>query len=281
MSENAALTPARHETGTDTGAQSRTALVSIVAATLLVLLKLVTGIVSGSLGLISAGIESSGDVVAAVMTFFAIRLGGRPADEAHHYGHRRAENLGALGEAAILFAGGTFIVTEAITQLSEGSHGLEAHWYIFAVLAVALAVDVSRILVSVRTARKYKSAALRSNAFHFAGDMAGTLAVLGGMAAVAAGFEQGDAVAALVVAAIIFTAASRLVYENARVLMDTAPAGAYERAEQAINDLGEDLELRRLRVRESGGHYSPMPWSGSRRGRPSSRVMAPPTPSRP
>src|SRR3954447_26189543 len=234
MSAEATLTPVRQDATTDTSAQSRTALVSIAAATLLVLLKLVTGILTGSLGLISAGIESSGDVVAAVMTFFAIRLGGRPADETHHYGHRRAENLGALGEAAILLAGGTFIVTEAITQLSRGDHGLEAHWYIFVVLGVALAVDVSRIVVSLRSARKYKSAALRSNAFHFAGDMAGTIAVLCGIAAVAAGFEQGDAIAALVVAAIIFTAASRLVYENARVLMDTAPAGAHERAEQAI-----------------------------------------------
>src|SRR3954451_17281175 len=255
MSAEATLTPTRSETPSHAVGQSRTALMSIGAATLLVLLKLVTGIVTGSLGLISAGIESSGDVVAAVMTYFAIRLGGRPADETHHYGHRRAENVGALGEAAILFAGGTFITTEAITQLSDGGHSLQAHWYIFAVLGVALAVDLSRILVSVRTARRYKSAALRSNAFHFAGDMAGTLAVLAGMIAVAAGFEQGDAVAALVVAAIIFTAAARLVYENARVLMDTAPTGAHERAEQAINGLGEDLELRRLRVRESGGHY--------------------------
>ena len=255
MSAEATLTPAPQDAATDAHGQSRTALVSIAAATLLVLLKLVTGLLTGSLGLISAGIESSGDVVAAVLTYFAIRLGGRPADETHHYGHRRAENLGALGEAAILFGGGTFIVTEAITQLAEGGHGLQAHWYIFAVLGIALAVDVSRILVSVRTARKYKSAALRSNAFHFAGDMAGTLAVLGGMAAVAAGVEQGDAIAALVVAAIIFTAATRLVYENARVLMDTAPAGAHERAEQAINNLGQDLELLRLRVRESGGHY--------------------------
>lgn len=255
MSSEGALTPVRQDAATDAGAQSRTAMISIAAATLLVLLKLVTGILAGSLGLVSAGIESSGDVVAAVMTYFAIRLGGRPADETHHYGHRRAENLGALGEAAILFAGGTFIVTEAITRLSEGGHSLEPRWYIFAVLGVALAVDLSRVAVSTRTARKYKSAALRSNAFHFAGDMTGTLAVLGGVAAVAAGFEQGDALAALVVAAIVFAAASRLVYENARVLMDTAPTGAHERAEQAINAVSEDLELRRLRVRESGGHY--------------------------
>jgi cation diffusion facilitator family transporter len=235
--------------------QVTTALVSLAAATLLVALKLGTGIVTGSLGLISAGIESSGDVVAAVLTFFAIRLGGRPADADHPYGHRRAENLGALGEAAILLGGGVFIVVEAVGQLAEDRHGVEARWYIFAVIGVALLVDASRIAVSLRTARRYKSAALRSNAFHFAGDMAGSLAVLCGMVAVAAGFEAGDALAALVVAAIIFAAAARLVHENARVLMDTAPADARARASEAISALGDDVELRRLRLRESGGHY--------------------------
>src|SRR3954452_14314865 len=145
--------------------------------------------------------------------------------------------------------------SEAIGQLAEGGHGLEARWYIFAVIGVALLVDVSRIVVSVRTARRYKSAALRSNALHFAGDMAGTIAVLGGMVAVAGGFEQGDAVAALVVACLVFAAAGRLVYENARVLMDTAPADAQSRAAAAIKSLGDDIELRRLRLRESGGHY--------------------------
>ncbi|MEA2245246.1 MAG: hypothetical protein QOD24_4802, partial [Solirubrobacteraceae bacterium] len=228
---------------------------SIAAAMVLVLLKLGTGILTGSLGLISAGIESSGDVIAAVLTFFAIRLGGRPADRTHHYGHRRAENLGALGEAAILAGGGIFIVIEGIGQLTSGGHGLEAHWYIFAVIGVALLIDLSRIVVSLRTARRYKSAALRSNAFHFAGDMAGSLAVLGGLIAVASGFEQGDAVAALVVAVIIFGAAGRLIYENGRVLMDAAPGDAQARAEQAISELGDAIELRRLRVRESGGHY--------------------------
>jgi cation diffusion facilitator family transporter len=235
--------------------QSRTALASIAAATLLVVLKLGTGILTGSLGLISAGIESSGDVVAAVLTFFAIRLGGRPADADHHYGHRRAENLGALGEAAILAGGGVFIVIEAIGQLTEGTASLSASWYVFAVIGVAILVDVSRIVVSLRTARRYRSAALRSNAFHFAGDMAGSVAVLGGLIAVAAGFESGDAIAALVVACIIFGAAGRLIYENARVLMDTAPADAQARAEQAISGLGEGIELRRLRLRESGGRY--------------------------
>ncbi len=235
--------------------QARTALVSIGAATLLVALKLGTGIVTGSLGLVSAGIESSGDVVAAGLTFFAIRLGVRPADVDHPYGHRRAENLGALGEAAILSAGGIFIVIEAVVRLTKGGHELDARWYIFVVIGVALLVDVSRIAVSLRTARNYRSAALRSNAFHFAGDMAGSVAVLCGIVAVRAGFEQGDAVAAIVVAGIIFAAAGRLIYENARVLMDTTPADARAQAESAISGLGDAIELRRLRLRESGGRY--------------------------
>lgn len=228
---------------------------SVFAAAALVVLKLGTGLVSGSLGLVSAGIESSGDIVAAVLTLAAVRLSGRPADANHPYGHRRAENLAALGEAAILTGGGIVVVVEAIGRLTGGGAPFETHWYLFAVIAIALGVDVSRVLVSLRGADRYKSAALRSNAFHFAGDMAGSVAVLVGLIAVSAGFHQGDAIAALLVAVIIFTAAGRLIFENARVLMDTTPAEAHARAFTAITDLGDDIDLRRLRVRESGGHY--------------------------
>ena len=234
--------------------QTQTALVSIGAAVLLVVLKLGTGIATGSLALVSAGIESSGDVVAAILTLAAIRLGGHPPDREHPYGHRRAENLAALGEAAILSGGGAFVVIEAIDRLSGGDSGFDARWYVFAVIAVALAVDLSRVSISLRSARRYKSAALRSNAFHFAGDMAGSLAVLGGVTAVALGFQEGDAIASLVVAAIIFTAAARLIYENSLILMDTTPLEAQAQAEAAIRGLDE-VELRQLRLRESGGHY--------------------------
>jgi cation diffusion facilitator family transporter len=235
--------------------QTQTALVSIGAAVLLVVLKLGTGIATGSLALVSAGIESSGDVVAAILTLLAVRLGGQPPDREHPYGHRRAENLAALGEAAILSGGGAYVVIEAIDRLSSGSdNGFDPRWYVFAVIVVALAVDISRVLVSLRGAEEYGSAALRSNAFHFAGDMAGSIAVLLGIVAVALGFPQGDAIASLLVAAIIFTAAARLIYENSRVLMDTTPAEPQARAEAAIRALA-DVEFRQLRLRESGGHY--------------------------
>jgi cation diffusion facilitator family transporter len=235
--------------------QTQTALVSIGAAVLLVVLKLGTGIATGSLALISAGIESSGDVVAAILTLLAIRLGGHPPDREHPYGHRRAENLAALGEAAILSGGGIFVVIEAIDRLSAGGdNGFDPRWYVFAVIAVALVVDISRVTISLRGAEEYHSAALRSNAFHFAGDMAGSVAVLFGIAAVALGFQEGDAIASLVVAAIIFAAAARLIYENALILMDTTPLEAQAQAEAAIRALDE-VELRQLRLRESGGEY--------------------------
>ncbi len=233
----------------------RTTLVSIAAAGLLVALKLGVGLATGSLGLISTGIESSGDVIAAVLTFFAVRLGGRPADPEHPYGHRRAENLGALGEAGILVAGGIFVAVEAIGHLVRDERPPHLHWYLFAVIAVAIVVDLSRTIVSLRVARRYSSAALRSNAFHFAGDMAGSVAVLIGLLGVDAGFAQGDSVAALVVAAIICAAAVRLIGENANVLMDRTPAEAREAAERAIAQLGGDVELSRLRLRESAGRY--------------------------
>src|SRR3954453_10402947 len=131
----------------------RTTLVSIAAARLLVALKVGVGLATGRLGLGSTGIESSGGVVAAVLTFFAVRLGGRPADPEHPYGHRRAENLGALGEAGILLAGGLFAAAEAIGPLARDSAPPGIHWYQFAVIAVALLVDLSRTLVSLRVAR--------------------------------------------------------------------------------------------------------------------------------
>jgi len=239
----------------DQRGQIRTAVMSVFAACALVALKLGTGLAAGSLGLVSAGIESSGDVVAAVLTVFAIRLGGRAADANHPYGHRRAENLGALGEAAILAGGAVLIVVEAVDRLVHGGARVDTRWYVFAVVAIALVIDISRALVSWRSSAKYHSPALRSNAFHFAGDMVASLTVLAGLVAVRSGFDQGDSIASLIVAAIIFSASARLIYENARVLMDTSPADAYDLAQDAINDLSDDIDLRRLRIRESGGRY--------------------------
>jgi divalent metal cation (Fe/Co/Zn/Cd) transporter len=142
-----------------------------------------------------------------------------------------------------------------VTHLVDGAAAPSIHWYQFAVIALAMVLDVSRAAVSLRAARRFSSPALRSNAFHFGADLVGSLAVLIGLVAADAGFHQGDSIAALLVAAIIFAAALRLLMENANVLMDRTPAGARAAAERAIAGLGADIELSRLRLRESAGRY--------------------------
>ncbi len=230
-------------------------LVSVAAATLLVALKLGTGLATGSLGLISSGIESSGDVIAAVLTFFAVKLGGRPADFEHPYGHRRAENLGALGEAALLLGGGVLVSVEAITRLAGNAAPVTVHWYELAAIGVALILEAARMAVTLAAAGREDSPTLRSNAAHFAADMAGSLLVLAGLLATKAGFHDGDSLAALLVAAIVFVTAVRLIAPNANVLMDRAPIQARALAERAIAALGPEVELDRLRLRESAGRY--------------------------
>jgi cation diffusion facilitator family transporter len=194
-------------------------------------------------------------VIAAVLTFFAVRFGARPPDRDHPYGHRRAENLGALGEAAILLVGAVVIGVEAIRRLAAGQAPPEASAWLFVVIAVALTVDVARTAVSWRAAARDRSPALRSNAIHFAGDAAGSATVLAGLLLVRAGFAEGDAIAALLIATLVLAVSLRLIGENANVLMDRSPAEAREAAERALEGLNPDLDLLRLRVRESAGRY--------------------------
>ena len=233
--------------------QRRTALVSVTAAATLVALKLSVGLVTHSLGLISEAIHSGTDLVAALLTFFAVGVAGRPADPSHQYGHGKAEHLSALAEAAFLAAASVLIGVRAVERLAgSSSHTVDATWYAFAVVGVVIAVDVSRTAVSWRGSRRYRSAALASNALHFGSDLAGSVAVLVGLAFARAGHPNGDSVAAVFVAVLVLAAASRLARGNVDVLMDRAPTDAEEAARAAIAQLPE-VVLRRLRMRQAGG----------------------------
>jgi cation diffusion facilitator family transporter len=236
--------------------QRRTALVSVVAAAALVVLKLATGVASGSLGLVSEALHSGTDLVAALLTFFAIGVAVRPADPAHQYGHGKAEHLAALAEGAFLVAASVAIAATAVARLVGVLESeVEAAWWTFAVVGVVIAIDVARTTVSLRTARRFHSAALQSNALHFGGDLAGSTAVLVGLAAAAAGYANGDSLAALFVAALVLVAAVRLMRRNVDVLMDRAPADAHEAALAAIDAISPAVELRRLRLRQAAGRH--------------------------
>ncbi len=132
---------------------------------------------------------------------------------------------------------------------------VDATWWTFAAIGLVLAIDAMRTSVSLRAARRYRSDALLANALHFGSDLAGTLAVLAGLSAAALGFHEGDALAALFVAALVIAAAVRLLRRNVHVLMDQTPVDAEDAARAAIDALDPPVELRRLRVRESGGGH--------------------------
>lgn len=234
--------------------QRRTALVSVAAAAGLIALKLATGLATGSLGLISEAVHSGTDLVAALLTFFAVGVAAQPADRGHPYGHGKAEHLTALAEATILVLVSLGLAYEAIRRLSGASGGeVDAVWYAFLVIGVVIAIDASRAFVSARAARRYGSAALAANALHFASDLAGSWAVLLGLGLARAGYPKADAAAALFVSALVLLAAGRLIGRNVNVLMDRVPAAAEQAARDAIGGLDPAVDLRRLRMREAGG----------------------------
>jgi cation diffusion facilitator family transporter len=237
-------------------AQRRTALFSVIAAVALIALKLATGLATHSLGLLSEAAHSGTDLVAALLTFFALGVAGRPADPGHQYGHGKAENLAALGEGAILVLASGFIVWRAILRLTGSGHTpVHAAWYALVVIGVVIAVDIARTISSARVARRYKSAAIASNALHFASDLGGSAAVLVGLLLVRAGYGNADSIAALFVAVIVLVAAVRLMRGNVDVLMDRAPLVAEEAARRAIVALRPAVDLRRLRMRQAAGRH--------------------------
>jgi cation diffusion facilitator family transporter len=236
--------------------QRRTALVSVGAACLLIAIKLVAGIASSSLGLLAEAAHSGTDLAAALLTFFAVSVAVKPADPGHPYGHGKAQNLAALAESAFLIGVSVLIAGAAVARLAGWvSFDVEPTAWTFVAVALVIVIDASRTSVSYRTARHYRSDALMANALHFGSDLAGTLAVLVGLVAAAYGFPEGDAIAALFVAALVVVAAVRLLARNVGVLMDRAETDAEGEARRAIAALDPPVELRRLRVRRSGGAH--------------------------
>lgn len=237
-------------------AQRRTALVSVGAACLLIVIKLAAGIASGSLGLLAEAAHSGTDLAAALLTFFAVSVAVRPADEGHPFGHGKAQNLAALAEAAFLIGISLIIAGAAIARLAGWvAFEVEATAWTFAAVVLVIAIDASRMTVSLRTGRRHRSDALIANALHFGSDLAGTLAVLAGLSAAALGFPAGDSIAALFVSALVVSAAARLARRNVDVLMDRSPREAEAAARRAISRLDPPVELRRLRIRRSGGTH--------------------------
>jgi cation diffusion facilitator family transporter len=233
--------------------KERVALSSIAASGGLTLAKGAVGLATGSLAILSEAAHSLLDLAATIMTFFAVRVSGRPADEEHHYGHGKMESVAALAETAILFVLSGVVIWEALSRLVGGhGHAVEATVAAFAVIVVSIVVDFFRARVLYRVAAETSSEALEADALHFGSDMWSSAAVLVGLVGVALGYAWADSAAAIAVAMFICVAGWRLARRTIDTLTDTAPVGAANKINALAAQVAGVVAVDRVRVRPAG-----------------------------
>lgn len=233
---------------------------SVIAAMGLTGMKIVIGVWTGSLGILAEAAHSGLDLIAALVTYVAVRLSGKPADDKHHYGHGKIENLSALFETLLLLLTCIWIIYEAVQRLFYKNVEVEATIWAFIVMAVSILIDIGRSRVLYRAARKYNSQALEADALHFSTDIWSSSVVIIGLMGVKisdvfpslAFLHQADAVAAIGVAGIVIYISMQLGKRTVEALIDTAPNGVLEQVTEAIEALPGVLDCHDVRVRHSG-----------------------------
>jgi cation diffusion facilitator family transporter len=234
---------------------------SVVAAVFLTSMKLIVGLLTGSLGILAEAAHSALDLVAALVTFFAVRISDRPPDEQHHYGHGKVENLSALFETVLLLVTCAWIVYEAIQRLFFETVEVEATFWAFAVMGTSIVVDLSRSRILYAAARKHNSQALEADALHFSTDVWSSTVVIVGLGFVWlserlgpewAWLAKADAVAALGVAVIVVWVSLQLGKRTIAVLLDSAPPGLAQRVAAEAARVPGVQSVGEVRVRQAG-----------------------------
>jgi cation diffusion facilitator family transporter len=239
------------------------ALNSLLAATAITGLKLVVGLTTRSLGILSEAAHSGLDLVAAFITYLSVRVSDKPADAEHQYGHGKVENFSAFLEMGLLLLTCVGIVWEAVRRLT-GHHAvhIDPSLAAFGVLFFSMAVDWWRSRKLRRIADKYSSQALEADALHFSTDIFSTGVVALGLALVWAGrhwnwpiLGKADPIAALVVSGVIVYVSSRLARQTIDALIDAAPPGFRNRILDAVLEIDGVIEVERVRIRRAGNRY--------------------------
>ena len=236
------------------------ALSSVAAAIGLTSIKIVVALLTGSLGILAEAAHSGLDLVASLLTYFAVRVADRPPDATHHYGHGKVENLSAFIEAGLLMLTALWVIYEAVRRLLFHEGHVDASIPAFLVMLIAIAVDFTRSRALRRVARKLGSQALQADALHFSTDIWSSAVVIAGLLVVRlsqsfqwpAWFGQADAVAALGVSAIVIWVSLRLLKETIDALLDRAPDAVVNQVEASIAQVEGVTEVRRVRERRAG-----------------------------
>ena len=233
--------------------KEQVALTSMLASAGLTIAKAVVGLSTGSLAILSEAGHSAIDFGATVMTYAAVRVSGRPADEQHHYGHGKVESISALGETALLFLLSGVVIWEAVKRLlGEETHLVEATVWAFAVMIASILVDFFRSRALARTAKETQSQALEADALHFSSDLWSSLAVIAGLVGVHFGLAWADSAAAILVAAVVCVAGWRLGKRTVDTLLDVAPEGAAAQIEKIACAVPGVVAVEQVRARGVG-----------------------------
>ncbi len=238
----------------------RAALNSVLAAIFLTTFKIIVGAATGSLGILAEAAHSALDLVAALVTFFAVRFSDRPADEEHRYGHGKIENFSALIETVLLLITSAWIIYEAINRLFFEDVVVDASFWAFLVMGVSIFVDYNRSRMLQRAAKQYHSQALEADALHFSTDIWSSSVVIVGLIGVKLAewipglsfLSKADAIAAIVVAIIVIFVSLQMGKRTVQALLDTAPAKLSGEIKSAVEAVPGVVECHRVRVREAG-----------------------------
>jgi len=252
MTEKIELSPKKEK--------NRAALSSVVAAVGLTTFKIIVGVLTGSLGILAEAAHSGLDLVAALVTLFAVRVSSKDPDEQHNYGHGKIENLSALFETLLLLGTCVWIVFEAVSRLTGKAVEVDINAWAFIVMAASIVIDYSRSRMLFAAARKHNSQALEADALHFSTDIWSSSVVIVGLILVKLSelvpslhwLHQADSIAALGVSAIVAYVSIRLGIRTVQGLLDTSPDGMDEKVRAIVQTVKGVADCHSVRVRMSG-----------------------------
>ena len=236
---------------------------SVLAAVGLTAFKLIVGILTNSLGILAEAAHSALDLVAALVTWFAVRISGKPADHDHQFGHGKVENLSALFETLLLLITSGWIIYEAIQRLFYKTEEVIVTGWSFIVMATSIIIDINRSRMLYKVARKYNSQALEADALHFSTDIWSSSVVIVGLIGVAIAryvpgldwMTKADAIAAMVVAVIVIYVSGELGWRTIKALLDTAPEGKRDQIIKLVEAQDGVENCHAVRIRPSGASW--------------------------
>jgi cation diffusion facilitator family transporter len=227
------------------------------------LFKIIIALTTGSLAILAEAAHSGLDLISAITTLLAVRFSGKPADQTHHFGHGKIENLAALIEMVLLFITSAWVLYEAVQRLLFRPVEVDASFWAFVVMGVSILIDFSRSRALAATAKKYNSQALEADALNYRNDMFSSLVTIIGLLLVRFShvfpslhfLNRADSIAAMGLAVIIIYVGARLGWRAIGGLLDRAPNVSTQQIAQAVELLPGVIDCHSVRLRQSGPDF--------------------------